>query len=85
MTTIEDLNDNGFESFVRKEGLNHIMNLILVEHTNNVLFRKTSNFDDYEDWIRSVEHDEHMKNVQFTFKKYSPIFDVFDLNIESKT
>jgi hypothetical protein len=51
LTTIEDLNDNGFESFVRKERPNQIMNLIMVEQINNVLFGKTSNCDDYENWI----------------------------------
>jgi hypothetical protein len=57
----------------------------MAKQTNNVLFGKTSNSNDYEDWIRCVEQDEHMRNVQFTFEKYSPIFDVFDLDIESKT
>ncbi len=34
----KDLNDNGFESFVQKEGPNQIMNLILAKWINNVLF-----------------------------------------------
>jgi hypothetical protein len=49
LTTIEDLNDNGFESFVQRGGPNQIMNLILVEWINNVLFGETFDFDDYED------------------------------------
>ncbi len=61
--TTEDLNDNGFESFVQKEGPNQIMNLILAKWTNNVLFGKTVDSDDYENWIRCVEQDEHMRNV----------------------
>jgi hypothetical protein len=61
------------------------MNLIMVERTNNVLFKETYDFNDYEDWIRCVEQDEQMRNVQFTSKKSSRIFDVFHLNIETKT
>jgi hypothetical protein len=49
------------------------------------LFGKTFDFDDYEDWIKCVEQDEHMRNVQFTFKKSSKIYNIFHLNIETKT
>ncbi len=77
LTTTQDLNDNGFESFVQKEGPNQIMNLTLVERIKNVLFGETSDFDDYEDWIKCVEYDEHMKNVQFTSKKSSPVLTSF--------
>ncbi len=58
---------------------------MLAEWTNNVLFGKISNSNDYEDQIRCVEQDEHMRNVLFTSKKSSPIFDVFHLDIEIKT
>jgi hypothetical protein len=55
----EDLNDNGFESFIQKEGPNRIMNLILAKWINVVW--KDFWSDDYEGWIRCVEQDEHMK------------------------
>jgi hypothetical protein len=49
LIAVEDLNDNGFESFVRKEGPNQITNLILAKWKNNVLFGETYDSDDYED------------------------------------
>jgi hypothetical protein len=71
------LNDNGFKSFVQKEGPNQIMNLILAKWINNVLFGKTFDSNDYDDWIRCVEQDEHMRNVQFTSKRSSLLSDFF--------
>jgi hypothetical protein len=38
------------------------MNLILEEWVDNVLFEETFRSDDYEDWMRCVEHDELLRN-----------------------
>jgi hypothetical protein len=42
-TMVKDLIDKCFEFFVWEKNLNQIMNLILEEQTNNVLFGKVSN------------------------------------------
>jgi hypothetical protein len=44
----KDLIDKCFELFVWKKNPNQIMNLILEEWTNNVLYGKVSNSNDLE-------------------------------------
>jgi hypothetical protein len=36
----KDLMDNGFESFMRKEGLSAILNLILEKQVHNLMFKE---------------------------------------------
>jgi hypothetical protein len=57
--------DNGLETFMQEEGQNQIMNLILEEHADNVMFGDISEFEDYEDWIRYIVEDEERRNEQF--------------------
>jgi hypothetical protein len=45
---VKDLIDKWFELFVSKENPNQIMNLILEERMNNVLFGKLTNSNDLE-------------------------------------
>jgi hypothetical protein len=41
--------DNGLEEFVQKEGPNQIMNMMLEEHANNVIFSEIFDSNDFED------------------------------------
>ncbi len=50
---------------MQEEGQNQIMNLILEEHADNVMFGDISEFEDYEDWIRYIVEDEERRNEQF--------------------
>jgi hypothetical protein len=57
--------DNGLETFMQEERPNQIMNLILEEQVDNVMFGDISEFEDYEDWIRYIVEDEERRNEQF--------------------
>jgi hypothetical protein len=57
--------DNGLETFMQEERPNQIMNLILEEQADNVMFGDISEFEDYEDWIRYIVEDEERRNEQF--------------------
>jgi len=46
---VEDLVDNGLENFMQNEGPNQIMNLMLEEHANNVMFGEIFYYNDFED------------------------------------
>jgi len=46
---VEDLMDNGLEDFMQNEGPNQIMNLMLEEHANNVMFSEIFDYNDFED------------------------------------
>jgi len=55
---VEDLMDNGLEDFMQNEGPNQIMNLMFEKHANNVMFSEIFDYNDFEDWMRCVRHDE---------------------------
>jgi len=54
--------DNGLETFVQEKGPNQIMNLIMEEHADNVMFGDIVESNDYEDWIRCIVKDEKRRN-----------------------
>jgi len=58
---VEDLVDNGLENFMQNEGPNQIMNLMLEEHANNVMFGEIFYYNDFEDRKWCVRHDEKRK------------------------
>ncbi len=76
--------DDGLEAFVQEEGPNQIMNLILKEQTNNVVFGDIFEYQDYEDWIRCVVEDEKMKNEQIFYATFVQVSNVFELDASSK-
>lgn len=45
----KELMDNGLETFVQKEGPNQILNLLLEEQIDNVIFGEFFDFDDFGD------------------------------------
>lgn len=51
---IENLMDNGFENFVKKEGPNQIMHLILEEQINNMHFGEVFDSNNFKDWMKRV-------------------------------
>lgn len=79
-SSLEDVVDNGLETFVQKEGPNQIMNLILKEQTDNVVFGDIFEYQDYEDWIRCVVEDEKRKNEQFLDATSVQVSNVFELD-----
>ncbi len=76
--------DNGLETFMQEEGQNQIMNLILEEHADNVMFGDISEFEDYEDWIRYIVEDEERRNEQFLNATSIQVSNVFQLDASSK-
>ncbi len=46
---VEDIMDNGIENFMQNEGPNQIMNLMLEEHANKVMFGEIFDYNDSED------------------------------------
>ncbi|CAM6026248.1 unnamed protein product [Sphagnum balticum] len=67
------LMDNGLETFVQKEGPNQILNLLLEEQIDNVIFGEFFDFDDFGDWISCAAEDEDRrkqnKYLQTTIRK----------------
>jgi hypothetical protein len=76
--------DNGLETFVQEEGPNQIMNLILEEQADNVMFGDITEYEDYEDWIRCVAKDEKRRNEQFLNVRSVQVSNVFQLNASTK-
>lgn len=62
-----------------------MMNLILEEQVNNVMFGDISESDNYEDWIRCDVEDEERRNDQFLISTFVQVSNVFQLDASSKT
>ncbi len=46
---VEEMQDDGMELMVVQEGPNQMVNLLLEEQTNNIVFRKLFDSDNFED------------------------------------
>lgn len=62
---LEELHDNGLDTFVKHEGPNQIINLLLEDQTKNIIFGKSSNSKDYEEWMRCVAKEENVQKVAY--------------------
>ncbi len=69
---------------MQEEGLNQMMNLILEEQVDNVMFGDISESDDYEDWIKCNAEDEERRNEQFLISTFFQVSNVFQLDASSK-
>jgi len=58
-----------------------MMNLILEEHANNVMFGDISKSNDYEDWIRCDAKDEERRNEQILTSTSIQVSNVFQLDV----
>jgi len=62
-----------------------MMNLILEEHVDNVMFGDISKSNDYEDWIRCDAKIEERRNEQILTSTSVQVSNVFQLDVSSKT
>ncbi len=77
--------DNKLDLFVQNEGPHLIMNLLLEEQVNKIMFGEITNFNDFEDWLCCVNQDEERKNEQFEVIKGKDVSNIFQPNIESNS
>ncbi len=47
----EEMQDDKMDCFVMQEGPNQMVNLLLEEQTDNIIYGELSNSKDFEDWI----------------------------------
>jgi hypothetical protein len=78
---VEKLMDNEFNLFVQNKSPHHIMNLLLEEQANRVLFGKNSNSDDFEDWMRCADQNEEKWNEQFKVAKGKNVSNIFQFDV----
>jgi hypothetical protein len=57
------------DCFVMHEGPKQMINLLLEEQTNNLVFGKLSDLDDFEDYLKCVDEEEQRRNEIFFNKR----------------
>lgn len=78
----KELMDNGLETFVQKEGPNQILNLLLEEQIDNVLFGEFFDFDDFGDWRSCAAEDEDRRKQIFADNNKEKMSVVFQLEAD---
>jgi hypothetical protein len=56
------------------------MNLMLEKHANKVMFAEFFYYNDFEDWMQCVGHDEERKNEQFAPTTFLQVLKKFQLD-----
>jgi hypothetical protein len=78
----KELMDNGLETFVQKEGPNQILNLLLEEQIDNVIFGEFFDFDDFGDWRSCAAEDEDRRKQIFADNNKERMSVVFQLEAD---
>jgi hypothetical protein len=78
----KELMDNGLETFVQKEGPNQILNQLLEEQIQNVIFGEFFDFDDFGDWISCAAEDEDRRKQIFADNNKEKMSVVFQLEAD---
>jgi hypothetical protein len=67
---------------VRQERPMQIINLLVEDQTNNIMFGKLPNSDDLGDWMRCATEEEERKNGIFLSQQQGNCPRVFQLDID---
>jgi hypothetical protein len=60
-----------------QEGPDQIMNMLFEEQTYKIIFKKLSNSNDFEDWMKCVVKYENKRNEMFKGNKFRKCLVVF--------
>jgi hypothetical protein len=61
-----------------------MVNLLLEEQTNNIIYGELLDFEDFEDWIRCVSGEEERRNEIFVGKPAIKLLHIFQLGLEKQ-
>jgi DNA relaxase NicK len=61
-----------------------MVNLLLEEQTNNIIYGELLHFKDFEDWIRCVSGEEEKRNEIFVGKLAIKLLHIFQLGLEKQ-
>ncbi len=62
---LEEMDDDVMEAMVKHEGPTQIINLLIKNQADNIVFGELFNYDDLEDWMRCVVAKEERRNEIF--------------------
>lgn len=62
---LEEMDDDVMETMVKHEGPIQILNLLIKNQVDNIVFGELSNFDDLEDWMWCTTTKEERRNEIF--------------------
>lgn len=82
-TLLEKIEDDGMEDMVKQEGPIQIINLLVENQTNNIMFRKLSDSNDLGDWMQCVAKEKERRNNIFLNKQQDDCPKVFQLDTDN--
>ncbi len=80
-TLLKKMEDDGMEDMVGQEGLEQIINLLVEDHIDNIMFGKLSNSNYLGDWMQCVT-EEDIRNGIFVNEQQVNCPRIFQLDID---
>lgn len=65
ITFLEEMDDDVMEAMVKHEGSTQIINLLIKNQVDNIVFGELFNHDDLEDWMWCAATEEERRNEIF--------------------